>query len=87
MKVCTLYPCGMTSDGYCSICNPRPVYAPNPDPFRLGAVPLPMGQQLGCICPPTSEQTCQSPICPRKNHLKAAGPAVNSQHGAGEVKS
>jgi hypothetical protein len=20
----------------------------------------------GCICPPTSEQTCQSPTCPRK---------------------
>lgn len=20
----------------------------------------------GCICPPTSEQTCQSPLCPRK---------------------
>lgn len=23
----------------------------------------------GCICPPTSEQTCQSPTCPRKNPL------------------
>jgi hypothetical protein len=22
---------------------------------------------VGCICPPTSEQTCQSPMCPRKN--------------------
>lgn len=21
---------------------------------------------VGCICPPTSEQTCQSDICPRK---------------------
>jgi hypothetical protein len=20
----------------------------------------------GCICPPTSEKTCQSPICPRR---------------------
>jgi hypothetical protein len=20
----------------------------------------------GCICPPTSEQTCQAPTCPRK---------------------
>jgi hypothetical protein len=20
----------------------------------------------GCICPPTSEQTCQGPMCPRK---------------------
>lgn len=23
----------------------------------------------GCICPPTAEQTCQSPTCPRKNPL------------------
>lgn len=21
---------------------------------------------MGCICPPTSEQTCQAPACPRK---------------------
>lgn len=24
----------------------------------------------GCICPPTSEQTCESPTCPRKNPFK-----------------
>ena len=23
----------------------------------------------GCVCPPTAEQTCQSPTCPRKNPL------------------
>ena len=22
--------------------------------------------QQGCICPPTSEQTCANPLCPRK---------------------
>lgn len=22
----------------------------------------------GCICPPTAEQTCKSPTCPRKDH-------------------
>lgn len=22
----------------------------------------------GCICPPTSEQTCQAPLCPRKGY-------------------
>ncbi len=22
----------------------------------------------GCICPPTSEQTCKSPTCPRQDH-------------------
>lgn len=32
----------------------------------------------GCICPPTSEKTCQSPMCPRKNHLSAAGPLAAS---------
>ena len=21
---------------------------------------------IGCVCPPTSEQTCQNPLCPRK---------------------
>jgi hypothetical protein len=31
---------------------PAPVYVP----------PLPQG----CICPPTSEQTCQNGACPRK---------------------
>lgn len=35
----------------------------------------------GCICPPTSEQTCQSPLCPRKNWFYKTPPA----HGtAGE---
>jgi len=27
-------------------------------------------QPMGCICPPTSEQTCQNPQCPRKNRQK-----------------
>ena len=25
---------------------------------------------MGCICPPTSEQTCENPLCPRKNFFK-----------------
>lgn len=24
------------------------------------------GPVQGCICPPTSERTCQNPLCPRK---------------------
>lgn len=29
---------------------------------------------VGCICPPTSEQTCQSALCPRKGYgIKLAG--------------
>ena len=25
---------------------------------------------IGCICPPTSEQTCQNPACPRKPRVE-----------------
>ena len=28
-------------------------------------------QPIGCICPPTSEQTCMNPLCPRKPIGKA----------------
>jgi hypothetical protein len=31
----------------------------------------PMPQSMGCICPPTSEQTCMNPMCPRKPIGKA----------------
>lgn len=26
----------------------------------------PSQRPFGCICPPTSEQTCENPLCPRK---------------------
>ena len=90
MNVCTRVPCFMDSAGYCSSCNPRPFYAPNPDPFRPGAVPIPMGQPTspphGCICPPTSEQTCEGPLCPRRNPFKTAGALAHSpaDRGTGE---
>lgn len=34
---------------------------------------------IGCICPPTAEQTCENPMCPRQNPLKrlAAGNDLN----------
>jgi len=28
--------------------------------------------QQGCICPPTSEKTCESRTCPRKDQFKQA---------------
>ena len=28
---------------------------------------LPVYQLTGCICPPTSEQTCMNPNCPRRD--------------------
>lgn len=43
---------------------PRSSHEP-PDPVR------------GCICPPTSEQTCQGPLCPRRS-VNAAGIASNA---------
>lgn len=36
-----------------------PVSPPPPD-FMLPSL------TIGCVCPPTSEQTCQNPTCPRK---------------------
>lgn len=36
---------------------------------RLGTYQAP---RQGCICPPTSEQTCQNPLCPRKAIPSAA---------------
>ena len=31
---------------------------------------LPLTKPMGCICPPTSEKTCQNPMCPRLNPNK-----------------
>lgn len=72
---CSRFPCGMHSGGcsYADCINNgnRPMFTPAPgvmNPFyTTPAVPM------GCICPPTSEQTCQNSLCPRKGHLRAAG--------------
>jgi len=35
----------------------------------------------GCICPPTSEQTCQNPTCPRKlMTIKVRAGTVTSEY-------
>jgi len=57
----------------CPICNPPQVW-----PWQYQQVPSYIQghtsvPQAGCSCPPTSEKTCESPMCPRKNHLRAAG--------------
>jgi len=55
---CVGYPCPLCSPWWPAPSSPpAPVYTCSP----------------GCICPPTSEKTCESPICPRKNHLSASG--------------
>jgi hypothetical protein len=53
--------------GVCTICNSTAIPQPM-TPFTLP--PQPMQPMMGCVCPPTSEKTCESPVCPRKNHFK-----------------
>jgi hypothetical protein len=45
-----------------------PVYQPIRTIWTSGPTPQ---QPMGCICPPTSEQTCMNPLCPRKPIGKA----------------
>ena len=59
------YPqCEALTSGYCPRCDGGfpPIVVP----------PILHGQTLpGCICPPTSEQTCGNPMCPRKSPTPA----------------
>ena len=59
-------------------CPSGPQYSPN----QVVAPPQPMywpTQPMGCICPPTSEQTCNGQFCPRRNHLVSAVPALKDK--------
>lgn len=55
--------------------HPCPICFPNWPKQIYQTIPTP---PAGCICPPTSEKTCESLICPRKNYLSAAGPLAVS---------
>lgn len=46
--------------------------APNANPWWSGPTVFPASIMQGCICPPTSEKTCESRICPRKDQFKHA---------------
>lgn len=76
--VCGKYPCMMTATGACldPLCPSKqpPTFQPV-QPFGIPVQPYPQvaNPQMGCICPPTSEKTCESPICPRKNHFRSSG--------------
>lgn len=37
--------------------------------ISIHGMPVPMPR--GCICPPTSEQTCKADFCPRQSMLKS----------------
>jgi hypothetical protein len=53
----------------CSVCHSHPCQChAAPYPWQQASYPisLPPAPPMGCICPPTSEQTCQNPVCPRK---------------------
>lgn len=54
---------------------PCPICQPNwPQPLYQTAQPM------GCICPPTSEKTCEAPLCPRKGiKISASGPLPNGE--------
>jgi hypothetical protein len=54
-RVCMNVNCGLTSSGECLQCG-----IGQPRRFDLSWPPV------GCVCPPTSEQTCKNPTCPRQ---------------------
>ncbi len=62
MTYCSMPGCPKTT-GPCPLCQPPQWQLPTQPVYTTGP--------QGCVCPPTSEQTCQSPICPRKNHSGA----------------
>lgn len=69
MTVCMTYPCRRTAGG-CPICDPPTLHPMYQMP------PAPVFHPPGCICPPTSEKTCENPLCPRKGIKISASGAV-----------
>jgi len=57
MTLCDPCAAGQCMDYHCAMygCRKRQNH-------HMAIIPQPQG----CICPPTSEQTCQNPRCPRK---------------------
>ena len=69
--VCGLYPSETCWRALC-MRNSRPS-VPQPT-WPVTAWPTTLSEtQKGCICPPTSEQTCKRPDCGRKPYERAAG--------------
>lgn len=84
---CSKFPCGLTSSGcYDPFC-PRNNNAPIPQWGGGPAGPSFPQIQMGCICPPTSEKTCENPGCPRQNHFKCGTSSGTGQsEGATEIE-
>ena len=62
MYSCNRADCRITTTGACWRCG-RGL------PLNT-TIPAYQAPHQGCICPPTSEQTCQNPYCPRKDVSK-----------------
>lgn len=68
---CQMSTAGMCADPYCPR-NGLPLpgsYWPMQPMQPMFMPPTPMG----CICPPTSEQTCKGALCPRRGSGSAFG--------------
>ena len=83
LNACGRVPCHRTSSGICPVCTPQTALPLHSYP------PVPVFYPPGCICPPTSEQTCQAPMCPRKPiKVSATGrlPSVGNQPMPKQIK-
>lgn len=56
----------------CPYCNPQPCYYYN------------INTPVGCVCPPTSELTCQSPVCPRRG-VTTSTTTISTTSDTGEL--
>lgn len=69
---CPSYPCPMCNPPHLEhLWNPPQMWPVAPSPYMVTAP-----QPHGCICPPTSEKTCQGMLCPRRNFGLSAGPVA-----------
>lgn len=67
---CSMPGCPKTT-GHCPLCQPmQPLY---------NLPPAPQFHPPGCICPPTSEKTCENSFCPRKTlRISVGGVTISS---------
>jgi hypothetical protein len=66
--ICYRAPCGRHSGG-CTFADCPANTQHNYTISVPSMMPAPAAP-MGCICPPTSEKTCENPSCPRKNPFK-----------------
>lgn len=60
--------CQMSTAGTCGdpFCPMKGGFLPGiAPPYQVQPAPTFYPTPMGCICPPTSEQTCKNPACPR----------------------